>query len=114
MRDEFDPLHEYRAGWYQKPLSPSRREVVKALEEHEEPEIRVIVQEILDAFESEEKVDSVAKLLSVFTIPDDESSSNKRSSYILRGTTGKKAKNFSLNTTKKQVTLSMANLKILE
>ena len=31
MRDEFDPLHDnQRAGWYQRPLRPSRAKVVEA------------------------------------------------------------------------------------
>lgn len=46
-RDEFDPLHGYRAGWYQRPMSPSRVKVAKALENLDEKNIRSIVVDII-------------------------------------------------------------------
>ena len=48
MRDEFDPLHENaRAGWYQRPLRPSRAKVVESLQNLSEIELRDLVLEIL-------------------------------------------------------------------
>lgn len=46
-RDEFDPLHGHRAGWYQRPMNPSRVKVAKALENLDEKDIRSIVADII-------------------------------------------------------------------
>ena len=48
MRDEFDPLHDnLRAGWYQRPLRPSRAKVVESFQHLSEEELRDVVLEIL-------------------------------------------------------------------
>jgi len=46
-RDEFDPLFGHRAGWYQRPMNPSRVKVAESLEELDEISIRAIVKDIL-------------------------------------------------------------------
>lgn len=47
MRDEFDPLHGHRAGWYQRELRPSRAAVVRAFRSLPEETLRGIVLEVL-------------------------------------------------------------------
>ena len=48
MRDEFDPLHDNsRVGWYQRPLRPSRADVVNRYKNVSESELFKTVQEIL-------------------------------------------------------------------
>lgn len=89
-RDEFDPLFGYRAGWYQRPMSPSRTNVALALENLEEPEIRAIVEDILSGV-IQSDIENLNHLLS---IADDNSDKEKNSSFILRGPTGKKAEQF--------------------
>jgi hypothetical protein len=85
MRDQFDPLHGFRVGWYQEPLSPSRARVVQALENLEESEIRGIVKDILSGKINEEP-EQISQLL---LIADDERKQQKK--FILRGPTGKAA-----------------------
>jgi hypothetical protein len=89
-RDEFDPLFGYRAGWYQRPMSPSRTNVALALENLDEPEIRAIVEEILSG-----KIESDKENLNhLLSIADENSDKDRNSSFILRGPTGKKAEQF--------------------
>lgn len=89
-RDEFDPLFGYRAGWYQRPMSPSRTNVALALENLEEPELRVIVEDILSG-----KIQSDTENLNhLLSIADENSDKARTSSFILRGPTGKKAEQF--------------------
>ncbi|MEX1002210.1 MAG: DUF3883 domain-containing protein [Crocinitomicaceae bacterium] len=89
-RDEFDPLFGYRAGWYQRPMSPSRTNVALALENLDEPEIRAIVEDILSG-----KIQSDTENLNhLLSIADENSDKDKNSSFILRGPTGKKAEQF--------------------
>lgn len=89
-RDEFDPLFGYRAGWYQRPMSPSRTNVALALENLDEPEIRAIVEDILLG-KIENDTENLSHLLSV---ADEGSDNEKKSIFILRGPTGKKAEQF--------------------
>lgn len=89
-RDEFDPLFGYRAGWYQRPMSPSRTNVALALENLDEPEIRAIVEDILSG-----KIESDTENLNhLLSIADENSDKDRNSSFILRGPTGKKAEQF--------------------
>lgn len=89
-RDEFDPLFGYRAGWHQRPMSPSRTNVALALENLEEPDIRAIVDDILSG-----KIERDAKNLNHLLLIADENLDNERNStFILRGPTGKKAEQF--------------------
>lgn len=89
-RDEFDPLFGYRAGWYQRPMSPSRRNVALALENVDESELRLIVEDILTG-RIQNDTENLNHLLS---IADENSDKHREISYILRGPTGKKAEQF--------------------
>lgn len=70
MRDEFDPLFGYRAGWHQRPLSPSREVVVNLMMNFSFEQAHSIVNQILsnglegnlvseltEAFSKEENID---------------------------------------------------------
>jgi len=89
-RDEFDPLFGYRAGWYQRPMSPSRIKVVQALESLDEYQIRNIVQDILSG-KIKEEPDEEKQLLS---IASDEIENKSTPRFILRTPTGKAAEEF--------------------
>lgn len=86
-RDEFDPLFEHRAGWYQRPMSPSRVSVVQALEDLNEPQIREIVLDILSG-RIQDNEEELEQLLKVVTTDDRK---KRNSKFILRGPTGKAA-----------------------
>src|SRR5690554_888877 len=88
-RDEFDPIHGHRAGWYQRPMSPSRVRVVRALEGLEEEEIRSLVVDILNN-SIKQDTDNLEELLKV--VSDGDKKGN--SSFILRGPTGRKAEEY--------------------
>ena len=81
MRDQFDPLHGFRVGWYQAPLSPSRVRIVQALENLDESEIRGIVKEILSG-KIKEDPEEIDQLLSIAT---EETKLKKSKVFILRG-----------------------------
>jgi hypothetical protein len=92
-RDEFDPIHGHRVGWYQKAMLLSRVNVVNALQSLNEYDLRLIVLDILNGTlqnHPEEK----KKLLS--SIEGDESEKTA-SVFILRGPTGKKAEQCFIN-----------------
>ncbi|MDO6809886.1 DUF3883 domain-containing protein [Zobellia galactanivorans] len=96
-RDEFDPLFGHRAGWYQRPMSPSRTNVALALENLEEHEIRLIIEDILSG-----KIENTPKSLNrLLSIANDNSDIERNSPFILRGPTGKKAEQFFLEYHKK-------------
>jgi len=87
-RDEFDPIHEYRSGWHQRPMNPSRIAVVKALEDLDENSIRQIVFEILENGDK-------AEIKSLINIVDDDKPGGKaKGKFTFRGPTGKKAEAF--------------------
>lgn len=88
-RDEFDPIHGYRAGWYQRPMSPSRVRVVRALEGLKEEEIRSIVADILSGSINKE-TENLKELLKIVSDEDNRGDSK----FILRGPTGRKAEEF--------------------
>lgn len=89
-RDEFDPLFEHRAGWYQRPMSPSRTYVALALKSLDEPEIRVIIEDILSG-----KIQSDTKNLNhLLSIANENLDEGKSSLFILRGPTGRKAEQY--------------------
>lgn len=89
-RDEFDPLFGHRAGWYQRPMIPSRVRVAQALENLDEPSIRSIINDILSGKINEEP-ESEAQLLSIVS----ETTEGKEfTKFILRAPTGKAAEEF--------------------
>ena len=96
-RDEFDPLFGNRAGWYQRPMTPSRIKVAQALENLNEEEIRGIVNDILSG-KINEVPDEETQLLSIVTVDAKE---KHKKEFILRGPTGKAAENFFIQYFKK-------------
>jgi hypothetical protein len=88
-RDEFDPLFGHRAGWYQRPMSPSRVKVAQALEDLDETQIRELVKDILSGGISKDP-DEEEQLLSI--VSEDREPSKKK--YIVRTPTGRAAEEF--------------------
>lgn len=97
MRDQFDPLHGFRKGWYQKPLSSTREKVVEALQYLTEFEIRAIVADILKTG-SDENQEDISNLLSI--VQNDEEGKYERV-FTPRGPTGAKAEKFFIQNHKK-------------
>lgn len=88
-RDEFDPLFEYRAGWYQRPMTPSRVKVAQALENLNEVQIREIVKDILSG-KIKNEPDEEKLLLNI--VSDDKGQVNRN--FISRAPTGHAAEEF--------------------
>lgn len=63
-RDQFDPLHGHRAGWYQREITQSRINVVKALEDLNEVQVRGIVNDILTGKIKEDPEEEAQKMKS--------------------------------------------------
>ena len=95
MRDEFDPFHDNpRAGWYQRPLRPSRRRVVEAFQDLAEEELRDVILEILtnpDFINSEDLADIIEP------ISRSEKTDRREPVFIVRGPTGRKAEEIFIN-----------------
>jgi len=89
-RDEFDPLFGHRAGWYQRPMSPSRVKVAQALEHLDELQIRGIVKDILSE-KMDDESDEVELLLA---IASDKTNDKSKRNFILRTPTGKAAEEY--------------------
>ncbi len=90
MRDQFDPLHGHRVGWYQAPLSPSRISVLEALQDLSELEIRSIVFDILNKSTVSDP-ENLSKLISVI---DQEEARKGLRDFVPRSPTGKRAEEF--------------------
>lgn len=89
MRDEFDPLHDNpRAGWYQRPLRPSRAKVVESFQDLSEEALRDVVLEILTnpQFASSDDFSDV-----ISPISKRKTECTGKSVFIIRGPTGRKA-----------------------
>lgn len=92
-RDEFDPLHSHRMGWYQRPMSPSRTRVVESFCDLDEYSLRLIVKDIIQNEDFQNTVE--AKELTLHLKDDYQLVRNsKEHIYILRGPTGKKAEEY--------------------
>lgn len=87
--DEFDLIYGHRAGWYQRPMSPSLVKVVQALEKFKEEEIRSMVLDILGG-RRKENPENLKELLKVISDGDNKGNSK----FILRAPTGRKAEDF--------------------
>jgi hypothetical protein len=92
-RDEFDPLFPHRAGWYQRPMSPSRVGVAQALDHLDERQIRRIVQDILSGVIAETH-DEAQILLSTAT---EDAVNKSAAAFAPRGVTGNAAEEFFRN-----------------
>lgn len=89
MRDEFDPIHSNgRAGWYQRPISPSRLQVIRALEDLDEPSVYSLVKKILNTGLNKEEIHS---LLSVVSEEDKGKNKEGVNFSSARGVTGRQA-----------------------
>ena len=80
-RDKFNLLFGYRAGWYQRPMSPSRTNIALAFKNLDEPEIGVILKGIL----SGRSLNNPEKLSPLLSIEDENSDKVKRAKFIFRG-----------------------------
>lgn len=93
MRDEFDPLFGHRAGWHQRPMSPSRIQVVELLKEYSFSQIYALVNDILiskgESLNAEE-ISSIVK-------DDKVESDGIDKTFTSRGITGSKAESFFRN-----------------
>ncbi len=89
-RDEFDPLFEHRAGWYQRPMIPSRICVAQALENLKEYQVRGIVKDILTGKINQEP-DEEEQLLHIVS---EESRGTSTPKFILRAPTGRAAEEY--------------------
>ncbi|MBI4548477.1 MAG: DUF3883 domain-containing protein [Ignavibacteriae bacterium] len=91
-RDEFDPLHRFRVGWYQRPMSPSRIRVVEAFQELDESAIRGVVLDILNdaEFGNSDIAENMVRSLASHS----PKRGRKEYTFILRSPTGKKAEEF--------------------
>ncbi|MEJ7739045.1 MAG: DUF3883 domain-containing protein [Chitinophagaceae bacterium] len=91
-RDEFDPLFGHRAGWYQRPMNPSRIRVAQALENLDEFQVRSIAKDILTG-KIQEEPDEEEQLLA---IASEETKGKSTQKFILRTPTGKAAEEYFL------------------
>lgn len=82
-RDEFDPFHGYRAGWYQRQPRNTISKIISQFEQLEEYDIRTIVEEIL-----------IGNQIELPSIDTSETTVISNPIFILRGPTGKKAEQF--------------------
>lgn len=90
MRDEFDPIHNNkRAGWYQRPLRPSRARVAESFQDLSEEEMRDIVLEILTS-QNNSFSDSLHEFAGSIDRQEDKSRDNAHV-FVVRGPTGRKA-----------------------
>lgn len=89
MRDEFDPIHQNkRKGWHQRPLRPSRSDVVDKFGEMPEPEMFLLINGILN--EKTHEVDEPLVQI-VQEIGSGEGKKTRNTSFVNRGTTGRAA-----------------------
>lgn len=91
MREQFDPYHENtRVGWYQRPLSSSRRDVMNQYGGFSEAALRAIVLDILKTVRSGEQTDD--NYTKYISDKDNFPISRESSSiYTTRGITGQSA-----------------------
>lgn len=85
MRDEFDPLFGHRAGWYQRPLSPSREAIVNMMMNYNFDQVHSIVKEILVNRLEGESVNDLTQAVA------NEDETNENASFGSRAITGKMA-----------------------
>jgi hypothetical protein len=89
MRDEFDPLFEFRAGFHQRPLSPSRVVVAELMENYSFVQSFKLIDDILSS--GGESVNSHEVIEVISDHNEIGSSTTKTGNYSTRGITGRKA-----------------------
>lgn len=82
-RDEFDPFHGYRVGWYQREARKTIANIISQFELLEEYDIRQIVEEIINGNE-----------INLPEIDTSEKEVISKPIFILRGPTGRRAEHF--------------------
>ncbi|KHJ36822.1 hypothetical protein PBAC_29900 [Pedobacter glucosidilyticus] len=82
-RDEFDPFHGYRAGWYQRQPRKIISNIVSQFEQLDENDVRSIVEEIINGNHIE-----------LPTIDNSEAKVISNPIFIPRGPTGRKAEQY--------------------
>ena len=108
MRDEFDPIHQNnRKGWHQRPLRPSRVDVVEKFGELAQTEMLEIVKGILweKAFEGEGELGDI-----VVQIGSGEEKKPRNSAYVNRSGTGRAAEEAFLKNRKEINVIFCGNL----
>ena len=93
MRDEFDPLFNHRAVWHQRPMSPSRIQVVELLKDYSFNQVYALVNDII--ISKGESLNS----LEISSIVKDEINNLEGidRTFTSRGITGSKAESFFRN-----------------
>jgi hypothetical protein len=89
MRDEFDPIHRNkRKGWHQRPLRPSRAEVVNKFSEMPEPEMLSLINGMLNekTYEADQPLAQIVHEIGV-----GEGNKLRNNVFVNRGTTGRAA-----------------------
>lgn len=89
-RDEFDPVHPWRKGWV-RPMDKRIIKSIEALQDLEEPDLREIVQQILNNPEYRSS-DEVKQITSLFS--EDGHEKLEVGKFILRAPTGRKAEEY--------------------
>lgn len=90
MRDQFDPLFGFRAGWYQRPLSPSRLQVVEMFESFNFNQVYTIVNDILSSFGESINAEEISSIV----MEDKDIYEGIDRTFTSRGITGSKAERF--------------------
>lgn len=94
MREQFDPYHENtRVGWYQRPLSRSRRDVMNQYGGLSEAALRVIIEDILD---TKTKNEVINENYIIYIAEDETTVKEASTAYTTRGITGKAAEDLFL------------------
>ncbi|MFF5994094.1 DUF3883 domain-containing protein [Lysinibacillus sp. KU-BSD001] len=89
MREQFDPYFDNpRVGWYQRPLSRSRKDVMNQYGEYSEAALREVVKDIVNSLQLEEPVNSV---YTEYILEDALEVKEVLVPYTTRGITGKAA-----------------------
>jgi hypothetical protein len=84
-RDDFDPLHGHRAGWYQYKLSEKMRNVVESFQDLDFSEMTDIVTEIISNKDMANDIGSAVADI------DKSDKAKKKAAFVPRGITGENA-----------------------
>lgn len=87
-RDEFDVAHPHRKGWHKRPMTMSIINTINALQDINEPTLRSIV---LDILVKGEEVEASEDFEILRTVIPDEKRKKRKSVYVPRNITGRKA-----------------------
>ena len=92
-RDEFDPYYDSgRRGWYQRPMRPSRLEVMATLDNLSEVALRAVVLDIIRSPAPSLVQEGLRLVLSEGNAPKNKAKTEIQ--YVARGPTGRMAEEF--------------------